>query len=82
MLPFPSLDDPPDPEMEPTSPALAGIFFTTEPPGKLRRYKCYLKGHAKMILKADDGIFFQVEGLLNNKITGDITQFHPSFQMH
>ena len=58
MLPFPSLDDPPDPEMEPTSPALAGIFFTTEPPGKLRRYKCYLKGHAKMILKADDGIFF------------------------
>ena len=25
----------PDPEMEPVSPALAGGFFTTEPPGKL-----------------------------------------------
>ena len=34
-----------------------------------------------MILKADD-IFFQVEGLLKNEITGEITQFHPSFQMH
>ena len=26
--------DPPGPEIEPTSPALAGGFFTTEPPGK------------------------------------------------
>ena len=26
--------DPPDPGMEPASPALAGGFFTTEPPGK------------------------------------------------
>ena len=37
-LPFPSLGDLPDPGMEPaylTSPALAGRFVTTEPPGKL-----------------------------------------------
>ena len=36
-LPFPSSGDLPDPGIEPTSlvsPALAGGFFTTEPPGK------------------------------------------------
>ena len=36
-LPFPSPGDLPDPGMEPTSlmfPALAGGFFTTEPPEK------------------------------------------------
>ena len=34
-LSFPSLGDLPDPGIEPTSPALAGGFFTTEQPGKL-----------------------------------------------
>ena len=36
-LPFPSPGDLPDPGIEPVSPespALAGVFFTTEPPGK------------------------------------------------
>ena len=33
-LPSSPPGDLPDPEMEPTSPALAGRFFTTEPPGK------------------------------------------------
>ena len=33
-LRFPPLGDPPDPGIEPMSPALAGKFFTTEPPGK------------------------------------------------
>ena len=33
-LPFPSPGDLPDPGIEPKSPALAGGFFTTEPPGK------------------------------------------------
>ena len=32
-FPFPSLGDLPDPGTEPVSPALAGGFFTTEPPG-------------------------------------------------
>ena len=32
--PFPSPGDLPDAEMEPESPALAGGFFTTWPPGK------------------------------------------------
>ena len=34
-LPFPPPGDLPDPGIEPASPALAGGFFTTEPPGKL-----------------------------------------------
>ena len=34
-LPFPSPGDLPNPETEPLSPALAGKFFTSEPPGKL-----------------------------------------------
>ena len=33
-LPFPSPGDPPDPKIEPVSPALAGRLLTTEPPGK------------------------------------------------
>ena len=33
-LPFPSLGDLPNPGIPPVSPALAGKFFTTEPPGK------------------------------------------------
>ena len=33
-LPFPSPRDLPDPGIEPEPPALAGGFFTTEPPGK------------------------------------------------
>jgi len=33
-LPFPSPGDLPDPEIEPRSLALAGVFFTNEPPGK------------------------------------------------
>ena len=33
-LPFPSPGNFPDPGIEPMSPALAGGFFTTEPPGK------------------------------------------------
>ena len=36
-LPFPSPGDLPDPGIEPPSPALAGKFFTTEPPGKPQR---------------------------------------------
>ena len=33
-LPFPSPGDLPDSGIKPMSPALAGGFFTTEPPGK------------------------------------------------
>ena len=37
-LPFPPPGDLPDPGVEPMSPALAGEFFTAEPPGKLQLY--------------------------------------------
>ena len=33
-VPFPSLGDPPNPGIKPMSPALAGGFYITEPPGK------------------------------------------------
>ena len=33
-LPFPPPGHPPDPGTEPTSPAVEGRVFTTEPPGK------------------------------------------------
>ena len=33
-LPFPTPEDLPDQPIKPISPALAGGFFTTEPPGK------------------------------------------------
>jgi len=33
-LPFPSPGDLPNPRFKPRSPAWAGRFFTTEPPGK------------------------------------------------
>ena len=33
-LPFPSVEDLPDPGIEPASPVLASGFFTTEPPQK------------------------------------------------
>ena len=35
----------PSPGMEPESPALAGGFFTTEPPGKSRYIKTYINIH-------------------------------------
>ena len=34
VLPFPAPGDLPDPGIKPVSPALAGTFFTTEPPGR------------------------------------------------
>ena len=40
-LPFPSLGDLPEPGFEHTSSALAGGFFTTEPPRKPKQEKCH-----------------------------------------
>ena len=42
-LPFPSPGDLPDPGIEPTSPAMPGKFFTTEPPGKPGGYRFRLR---------------------------------------
>ena len=39
-LPFPPLGELPDPRTEPISPALAGGYFISEPPGKLPNLFC------------------------------------------
>ena len=59
-LPFPSPGDLPDPGMEPQSPALAGGFCSTEPPGEPIFYGsiCYNIGEG-------DGIPFQYSCLEN-----------------
>jgi len=44
-LPFPSPQDLPNPGIEPMSPALAGEFFTTEPPGKPSSNAYFLSKH-------------------------------------
>ena len=45
-LSFPSPEDLPDPEIEPASPALAGGFFTTKPPGKPQDIQYYIPKQA------------------------------------
>ena len=42
-LPFPSPGDPPNPEIEPWSPALEADALTSEPPGKPRALLCKLQ---------------------------------------
>ena len=39
--PFPSPEDLSNPGIEPVSPALAGVFFNAEPPGKTPEVLCY-----------------------------------------
>ena len=48
-LPFPAPEDLPDPGTEPMFPALAGRFFTSEPPGKQR------VNYSNIVNKAPDG---------------------------
>ena len=59
-LPFPSPGDLPDSGIEPTSPALAGRFFTTKPPGKP------IKGNlGKLKIKIEEtGIYGRYIGFL------------------
>ena len=45
-FPFPSPGDFPIPGIEPASPALAGRFFTTEPPGKPPSLRIFFKAPA------------------------------------
>ena len=50
-LPFPSTGDLPDPGIELGSPALAGRFFTTKPPGKLHYYVLAINNHNRLVPK-------------------------------
>jgi len=47
VLPFLSPGNLPDPGIEPMSPALAGRFFTTEPPGKPKEATQMANKHMK-----------------------------------
>ena len=59
-LPFPFPGDLPDPGIKPTSPALAGEFITTEPPGKCQQKRAVDKKFNLMSLgeRSLTGIFF------------------------
>ena len=56
-LPFPPPGDLPDPGIEPTSPALAGGFFTTVPPGKPQF--CSKHIHVHTLLPASQSFYPQ-----------------------
>ena len=51
-FPFPPSGDLPDPGIEPSSPVLAGGFFTTEPPGKplCLNWALRMLSHTKQVL--------------------------------
>ena len=62
-LPFPSPGDLPNPEIEPMSPAFAGRFFTTAPPGKpgkedirckLRKSEYFMDFNNNILILADE----------------------------
>ena len=62
-LPFPSPGDLPDPEIKLGSPALAGGFFTTEPPGK--PVQCQYSTHNTSI------------GQKKRKKSGKVSEYNP-----
>ena len=49
-LSFPFPVDLPDPEIEPTSPALGGRFFTTDPQGKLNGHVYFISNTLNLYL--------------------------------
>ena len=58
-LPFPTLGSLPEPRIKPMSPALAGGFFTTEPPGKPLRLSlcvCVLVAQSSLTLCDPHGL--------------------------
>ena len=64
-LPLPSPRDLPDPGIEPMSPALAGGFFATEPPGKPEEYSVV---HTRI---HTNRIFF-----IHSSVNGHLGYFH------
>ena len=66
-MPFPTPEDLPDPGIKPTclaSPALAGRFFTTAPPGKPLLLNCWLDSSVKK------GTGWGGDFLLGHKVCG------------
>ena len=57
-FPFPPPGDLPDPGIEPMSPALAGGFFTTEPPGKLYMWNLKKKKCTNELILQNINMYF------------------------
>ena len=77
-LPFPILGHIPDPGIKPMYPALAGEFFTTEPPGKWLYDYAYVKTHRCFYLKKYTFLFY-----VNLKVSNFKTKiFSDSFSLH
>ena len=74
-LPFPPAEDPPNPGIEPTtpaSPAMAGGFFITEPPGIV----------SSKLLEENMGINLQKVKIFKNQRTWqNILQVHRSMDL-
>ena len=66
-LPFPSPADLPDPETEPTSPALASGFFTAEPRGKPSYVCIYIYTHTHTYNTEREHILFDKDWALQPK---------------
>ena len=67
-LPFPSPGDLPNPGIKPVSPALAGKFFTTEPPEKPKEvYVSFINQHVNIDLQPQKSTLNGLHTLL----TGD-----------
>ena len=69
-LPFPFPGDFPDPRIEPESPALAGAFFTTEPP--FFRSEILKFGNANLIVSdiLECEVKWALESITTNKASG------------
>ena len=65
-LPFPPPGDLPDPGMKPASPALAGGFITTEPPGK--PIYMYAHTYTHMCFLIPQGKWEEKKGLFSEQI--------------
>ena len=87
-VPLPSPGDLPDPGIEPTSPALAGRFFTTEPPGKpILSHKLQDRPHGPLHKTPIhySGLFYQFPPYICITVTELTTLFHstiPPFFCH
>ena len=80
-LPFPSPGDLPDPEIEPTSPAPAGGFLTTKPPGKpILSHKLQDRPHGPVHKTPihDSGLFYQFPPYICITVT-ELTTIIPLF---
>ena len=68
-LPFPSRGDIPNPGWEPTSPALAGVFFAAEPPWKPQ--KCYYSKTNFTLDSLFKGLYFRKKNCVLHSLSSN-----------